>query len=293
MRPLVVTIAALAIALAGGPMAAASPWDDAQRVPRAQIVAALRHEQAQGYRIEAIANSVRLQCNVLLALTDQARAADPLQRPLRIDHRDYFSAFLEVTGLAPRDAPSFAQAPHRAKEDYLVDYRLDQVLDPAESPDLPRRALNVKAGWPAAADAPESYSYEDRSTDPAIETRRQQVTSWRILDYGEAFVYDDLRGVSGRATSGLLGAIFSVIGHAQARQTRFAIAPDGLQVSRTTARKGLTLTQTITIRPDGSVLTGLPPERPDLAAIDRRLAGLPLRVAYRPMDRSPLPPSVP
>jgi len=59
--------------------------------------------------------------------------------------------------------------------------------------------------------------------------------------------------------------IFSVIGHAHRQQTRYAIAADT------------------------RVLTGLPPERPDLDAIDRRLAELPLHVRYRPMDRSPVP----
>lgn len=268
---------------------AASPWDDPQTVPRARLVAALRAQQALGYRIDAIANSVRLQTGVLLALADAARAADPEQRPLRIDHRDYFAAFVEVTGLPPDQVPTFVHAPHAAREDILVDYRAGHVFDAAATRDPPRKALNVKAGWPTAEGAPASYSYEDRSTDPAIETTRAQVTSWRVLDYGDAIVIDDLQGIGGRAISGLLGVIFSVIGHAHAQQTRFAIAADGLQVSRTTARKGLTLTQTITIFPDGRVLTGLPEDRPDLEAIERKLIGMPLRAVYRPMDRAPVP----
>ena len=283
---------ALLVGLLSASPLAGSPWDDAQPVPRAQIAAALREQQAKGYKLDAIANSVRLQCDLLLALADAARATDPQQRPLRIDHRDYLSAFLEVTGLTLETAPTFVQAPYRAQEDYLVDYRLEQVLDLAATRDRPQRALNVKAGWPAGPAAPASYSYRDSSTDPAIETTRQQVTSWRVVDFGRAIVYDEVRGVSGRATSGVLGAIFSLIGHARALQTRFAIAADGLQVSRTTARKGLTLTKTITIRPDGTVLTDLPKDRPDLEALDRRLANLPLRVAYRTMDRSPMPPPI-
>lgn len=272
---------------------AASPWDDAQPVPREQIVAALREQQTLGYRIDAIANSVRLQTGMLLLLAEAARTADPQQHPLRIDHRDYFTAYLEVTGLSADEAPSFVRAPYAAREDILVDYRPNRIFDLSATRDRPRSALNVKAGWPAAEGAPPSYSYEDRSTDPAIETTRDQVTSWRVLDYGQAIIYDDLQGIGGRATSGLLGIIFSVIGHASAQQTRFAVAADGLQVNRTTARKGVALTQTITIYPDGRVFTGLPPDRPDLEAIDRRLAELPMRVRYRPMDHSPVPPAGP
>jgi len=271
--------------------AAASPWDDAQAVSRTQLVAALRQQQALAYRIDAISNSVRLQVGVFLALADGALATDAQQRPLRVRHQDWLSAWLEVTGLPAERAPDYMTAPHRHGEDILIDYRLGEVLDLGASRDVPRRALNVKAGWPAVPGAPASYSYEDRSTDPAIETTRQQVSSFRVLDFGDAIVYDEIRGVTGRATSGLLGAIFAVLGHATAQQTRFAIADDGTQISRTTARKGITVTQAITIRPDGKVLTGLPEGRPDLEAIDARLASLPLRVSYRPMDRSSVPPA--
>lgn len=285
-------VALLAICAWAG-ACAASPWDGARPVTREQIVAALRQQQALGYRIDAIANSVRLQSGVMFALAEALRAQDSRQQPFRIGHRDYYSAFLEVSGLTEQTAPSFVAAPYAAHEDYLVDPRIEQVIDLSATRDRPQRALNVKAGWPPGAGVPTSYSYEDRSTDPAIETRREQVTSWRILDYGEAIVYDDLRGVGGRATSGLLGVVFAVLGHAQAQQTRFAIAADGVQVSRTTARKLLTLTQTVTIFPEGTVLTGLPKDRPDLADLERMLIDLPVRVGYRPMDRSPMPPARP
>lgn len=284
-------IASLVASLGCVGVIGASPWDGAQIVPREVIVAALRQQQAQGYRIDAIANSVRLQSGVMLAIAEAMHTADPQPRPYRIDHRDFYSAFLEVTELTPVTAPSFVTAPYAAREDYLIDARIEQVIDLGATVNRPLRALNVKAGWPPAPGAPTSYSYEDHSTDPAIETKREQVTSWRILDYGQAMVYDDVHGVGGRAISGLLGAIFSLIGHAQALQTRFAIAADGTQVSRTTARKVLTLTQTITIRPDGSVLTGLPANRPDLATLERMLTKLPMRVTYKPMDRSPMPPA--
>ena len=67
------------------------------------------------------------------------------------------------------------------------------------------------------------------------------------------------------------------------------MAPDGTQVSRTTARKLLTLSQTVTILPDGKVITGVPADRPDLMAIDQLLQRLVIGVAYLPLDMSAVP----
>ncbi|MBL8324212.1 MAG: hypothetical protein JNJ89_04560 [Rubrivivax sp.] len=287
-RDMLRTLALLSASLGSVAARATTPWGEAQQVPRKRLEAALRTQQQQGYRLDAIANAVRLQAAWMLALATQAGAEDPLQRPLRVDHRDHYAAFVEVADLAPDKIPSFVNAPYQAKEDLLFDFRMDRVLDLAATRDRPRRALNVKAGWPEESGAAASYSYEDRSTDPHIETTRQQVTSWRILDYGDVIVYDQLQGVGGRATSGLLGAVFEVVGHAQARQTRFAIAADGTQVSLTTARKGLSFTLTVVITPDGRVTQGLPAGRPDLERVEQRLRTLPMDVVYRPLDRSPV-----
>lgn len=268
---------------------AATPWDEVRVVPRAQIVAALREQASLGYRLEAIANSVRLQTGVFLRLTDQERTDGTPPRALRVRQEDWFQAFLDVTGLAAEAAPAWVRAPHRAGEDYLVDGRLDAIIDRAATQAMPRRALAVKAGWPAAPSAPSSYSFEDWSTDPAIETTRRQVNGYRVLDYGNAIVVDGIHGVTGRATSGLLGLVFALLGHAKAEQTRFAMAPDGAQISRTTARKGMALTQSIVILPDGRVLASVPDERTDWVEIDERLARLAVNVAWRPQDLSPLP----
>ena len=269
-------------------------------VPRADLVRELRRQHALGYRLDAVANSVRMQVGVFLALADAARTSDAQQRPLRIIQDDWFAAWSDVTGIAAQAAPAWVSVPLRMREDILIEYRLERIVDLAASKSRPRRALAVKAGWPAGPQAPPSLSYEDRSTDPAIETTRTQVSGYRVLDFGvldfgvpdigHAIVYDDIHGVTGRAISGFLGAVFSLIGHAQAVQTRFAIAADGWQVSRTTARKGLSITQTIAIAPDGRVIPKLPEERVDLGAIDDALGRLPMDVIYFPADRSPMPP---
>lgn len=283
------TLAAAWVLFAAACCQAASPWDEARVVERAQLVAALREQQTLGYRMDAIAQSVRMHTAIFLRLATQEQAANVTPRALRIGHRDWLAAYLEVTGLKAGEVPAWIEVPHRFREDYLVDGRIERVLDLAATRDRPRAALRVTAGWPPAPDAPASYSFEDRSTDPAIETTRLQVNGYVVLDYGDAIVVDGIHGVTGRATSGLLGAVFSLIGHARAVQTRFAIAADGTQVSRTTARKGLTLTQAIAILSDGRVLPSLPAERDDLAAIDARLAALPLNVVALPAALSPPP----
>lgn len=285
---------ALAAALTSTSVHAASPWEPTRSVSRAELVAALRVEQRKGYALDAIANAVRLQAGVFLALAEQAAAADPEQRVLRIGHQDYRDAYLDVTRLAPPDLPLFVKVAHAFHEDYLVEYRTGRVIEGPAGANAPRRALNVKAGWPASPDSPTRYSYEDHSTDPAVEVTHERVTAYRVLDYGTLIVYDDMRGVTGRATSGLLGSVFSVVGKAQAVQTRFTVAPDGTQVSRTTARKLLTLSQTVTILPEGKVITGVPVDRPDLVAIDQMLRRHVVAVTYLPLDMSAVPaPNVP
>jgi len=277
------------LALVFGVAQAQSAWEPTRQVSRPELVGAMRAEQRKGYALDAIANALRLQVGVFLALAEQAAASDPEQRVLRINHPDYRDAFVEVTGLAPQALPLFVKVPHAFHEDYLIEYRTARVMEAGSALSGLRRALNVKAGWPDAPDGPASYSYEDRSTDPAIEVTHQRVTAYRVLDHGSLVVYDDIQGVTGRATSGALGAVFKLIGKADAVQTRFAIAADGTQVVRTTARKLLTLSQTVTISLGGKVFKGVPADRPDLAAIDQLLRNHEVNAAYLPLDMSAIP----
>jgi hypothetical protein len=291
MTPPRAAAAFLALAMLAQPGAGftASTWERARAVTKEEILVAMRAEQAQGYAIAAISNSVRLQTGVFFALAEQAKSADPERRPLRVGHAQYFAAFLEASGLQSATAPPFVTVPHAFGEDHLIDYRMENVIERVEAASVPLRALNVKAGWPARPDAPASYSYEHTSSQPHLETTHAQVNAYRILDFGNVVVYDEIRGVTGRATSGVLGFIFDLLGKARAVQTRFGVSPDGIQVSRTTAEKLLTITHTVTIYPDGRVVSGLPANRRDLAALETVLKALDLRVRYVPFDLSPIP----
>ena len=280
---------AMALAAVAPGAIAASVWDNARDVTKEEVVLAMQAQQRLGYALDAPANAVRVQAGVFLALTAAAQA-DPSRRPLRVGHEEYFRAFLEVTGHTPSSAPKFVSVAHRHGEDFLIDHRLENVIAGVRGGPAPKRAMNVKAGWPPAAGSPSSYSYEDKSSDPHVEVMHEQLNGYRILDFGDAIVYDEMYGITGRVTSGVLGLIFRVLGNADGVQTRFTIGQDGIQVSRTTARKVLTVTETVTTFPDGRVVPGLPENRPDLEALEGRLIGLEFKVIYAPRDDSPMPP---
>jgi hypothetical protein len=288
-RVLRAVILALAVLLGPGAALSASTWEDARQVTKEELVAAMRGQQAREYTIEAIANSNRLQTSVFLELAEKASKNDPQRRPLRVGHVEYFDALLEVTGLSRDAAPTYVKVPHVFGQDYLIDYRMENVVERVERGQRPLRALNVKGGWPQAPNAPASYSYEDKSTQPHVEVTHQQVVAYRILDFGNVVVCDEIRGITGRATSGLLGFLFDLIGKAHAVHTRYTVAPDGIQLSRTAASRLLTVTQTVTIYPGGEVLAGVPPDRRDLARLDRALRNLDLEVVYVPLEMSPVP----
>jgi len=88
--------------------------------------------------------------------------------------------------------------------------------------------------------------------------------------------------VSGHPVTGALSVLFRLIGQAHAVWSRSAIAADGWQVIVGKGRKGpFSRTATVTVPPDGTAELGVPADRPDLAALERRLRQ-PIEVLYRP-----------
>ncbi len=257
-------------------------WGEARTVSKAQLVRAMRQEQEKKYDLTVTANGVRLQVGVVLDLIREAEGSNPDRRPLRINHEDYRDAFIEVVGLQPEEAPIFIQAAHQHREDQIVDYRADRVVARVTAGREPRYAMNVMAGWPAQPGAPSRYSYEDKRSEPQLRVTHDRTNFYRILDFGDLVLYDDIRGIRGRATSGVLGLMFRVIGDGRAVQSRLAFSPDGVQVARTTAKKLFTVTQTVTVFPDGRTEKGVPSDRPDLQEIAGRLEQ-PLEIEYQPV----------
>ena len=249
---------------------------------RDEILAAMR--QSQGYDIFSTTNGPRFQSEVILRLAADAAARDPGRQPLFIGHREWFEAWLLRAGVAADRAPLFVNLSHQYGQDTIVDYRTERVL--AANPDVnpPRRALNVCIWWPQRPDGPTSYSYEDTRSTPQLKVTNERVVTYRLLDYADATVFNEITGLRGRPTTGLLGMLFSVIGEGSVVESRIAIAPDGLQITRARSRKLLIeVATTVTVYPDGRTEKDLPPGRSDLAAIETRLKR-PLRVRHPPME---------
>jgi len=285
--PLPVGLAWLTVCLiaAAGVAAPGTTRDLAvQRVAFADLLEAMRAEQ--GYDARKTTNLARFQAGVLLRLAEQARARRPQGPPLFFGHAEWFQAYLETVGLSAEQAPISCRLSNENRQDAWVEYRKDRVMRPREG--LPvHLALNVLVGPPSRAPVPVRYSYDDFDSTPRLRVTVERVYRYRLLDLGHQVVFDEVQGLHGRPTSGLLGALFRLIGEAHAVFSRMAVASDGVQVVVGQAKKAfLARTATVTIRPDGTAERGVPQGRPDLAALEARLRE-PLAIEYWPWPEPP------
>src|SRR3989442_6989254 len=138
----------------------------ARTTPRQQILEAMR--ESRGYDLTATTNGARFQSEVLRQLARRAQASDPSRSPLFIDHRDWFGAYLDRTGLAAEAAPPFVRLGRDYGQDMVVDYRPEKVLDATEPGPRPAIALNVCIWWPEDSGRPGNYSYEDLLSKPRL-----------------------------------------------------------------------------------------------------------------------------
>jgi len=110
------------------------------------------------------------------------------------------------------------------------------------------------------------------------------VISYRLMDFGDMTVFDDIKGLRGRPTSGVLGFLFQLIGEGRVVENRMAIAGDGVQILRARARKAFfEVVSTVTVYPDGRAEKDLPPGRRDLAGLEARLKQ-PLKLPHPSLD---------
>ena len=271
---------AAALVLASVPAAAAERFG-ARVVERDEILQAMK--QSRGYSLTVTTNGPRFQSEVLLRLASDAEARDRQRQPLFIGHREWFEAYLERTGLTRDRAPLFVRLPDEYGQDAIVDYRRDRVVSGTPAVNAPLRALNVCIWWPATEGGPSSYTYEDTLSTPQLKVTNERVMTYRLLDYRDMLVFNDITGLRGRPTTGLLGMLFQLIGEGNVVESRIAVAADGLQITRARARKVFEVATTVTVHPDGRTEKDVPAGRPDLVAIDGRLKQ-PLRLRHPPME---------
>jgi hypothetical protein len=259
------------------------------RVPRTDVVAAMHEEHRLGYNLRATANGARLQAGVLLRLAHAAHARDSMGVPFLVAFDDYEAAFRSVTGVGDDSLPVFIRIATRFRESLLVEHRRDRVIAAVEEGPAPLLALRVRGGWPDPTQ--KSYTYEDKSGSPHLRVKHDRDTRYTIVDYGDMVLHDQIRGVGGRATSGVLGLMFNILGDARATTSRFAFADSGVQVARVSAKKGpFGATQTVTVLTTGIAEKGIPGGREDLKAIARRLEKQ--KIALKYAGDGPLPAGV-
>ena len=233
------------------------------------------------YDPTATTNGARFQADVVLYLARHARERDPQGPPLFIGYEDWFSG---VSGGGP-DARRTRRrctrcCPIDTEVIWEVDYRADRVIRKVERGPMPELAVNVRIWWENQPGKPDRYSYLDTLSTPHFKVTNRWLITYRLLDFGDWFAYDEIEGVTGRPTSGLLGFLFRTIGEGRIKQSRMAISKDGAQVSRATAQKGfMERTTTVTVYPDGKMVKDVPAGRPDLLEPEKRIKQ-PLEIDY-------------
>lgn len=205
--------------------------------------------------------------------------------PLFIPQEEYYRGYLCATGLSEREAPEFIRIAREYDQHTLVEYRTSRVIDAAATGDPPCEALAVKTWWPDGAGAAEQYTLIDTLSDPHLEVVNEREVRYRILDYGDFLLIDDVSGVRGRPTSGVLGILFKVLGTATVKWSRMAISGRNEQVVRANGKKLIAKTSVVTVAPNGRGGT-VPDDREDLKALARSLER-PLKVSYRPWPFQP------
>jgi hypothetical protein len=237
----------------------------------------------QGYDLTATTNGARFQAEVLIHLVREVKRSTPEVRSLSVGHVEWFQAFLTATGLAADDAPTYAQLSHRHGQRIEIAYGTGDVIRRVKEGATPELAMNVVIWWPQTEAGPNRYSYQDTLSTPNLQVTNNRVIVYRLLDLGDQIVYDQVEGITGRPTSGLMGLLFRLMGDGRMVQSRMAISQDGIQVSRGRAEKAIWgVTSTVTVYPDGRMIEDTPVDRPDLRALEARLRQ-PLSVEYAPI----------
>jgi len=263
----------------GAPGTARSQVCSTRVVSRSELLNAMREER--GYNLVATTNWARFQTAVFLRIARWAHARDSASSPLLILAEDWFWNYLDVAELTPETAPYGTRRARELHQDMQLDYGPRHVIREVKRGPVPLFAMNVRISWPSGPDVPTRFSYMDTLSVPKLKVTSQQTITYRLVDFGDMVLYDELKGVSGRPTSGVLGALFSILGEGGLVESRMTISADGIQVIRARSKKLFTITAVVTVRPDGRGEKGVPDGNAALAALEERVKQ-PLDLAYRP-----------
>jgi hypothetical protein len=132
---------------------------------------------------------------------------------------------------------------------FVVDTHATVRISPASA--AATQVLSVRASWPDEPGAADHYSYHDTTAIPSIRLHHDRVITYQLIDFGDFVAYENMQGIRGRPTSGGLGALFGLLGTAEIRHSRFAVAEDQTQVNWSEVKKLFSFTALTTITPDG------------------------------------------
>lgn len=244
-------------------------------IPRAELGAEMRAAALShgAYDLLATPNWTRFQSALYVQLARHALEREPLGGVLFIPPDYLFWEFLSLAGVAdPDEAPAHLLWALHLDQGTQLEYRADGIVRVVKKGTHPTLMVNVRTAWPDRPDGTEKFSYIDTLSVPKLKVTNRQEITYRLLVFGKMVVYDEIDGTSGRPLSGVLGALFKLIGDGRIEYYHSVLVDDGLQVVRVKARKSIfSRTTTITIHPDGRAENGMPPNRPDLATVEELL----------------------
>ena len=247
------------------------------RVSREEIRQAMSAHGA--YSLTSTTTSMRFAAEALLAIVRRRQRESPQSTQLFISQDDWFAAHQKTAGVMYSAMSAAARAGFEHHQDALVDYG-PQVVERVVKGPAPLMSLDVMIFWPDSGDAPEEFSYKDTLSVPRMDMYDSRVIRFKLLEYDSMLVFDRVTGISVRPV-GFLSALFTLIGKPDLKQTRIAISSDQWQVVRGQVKvfAGISKTGTATIEPGGRGHEGVPPARPDLAALAKGMKR-PLELRY-------------
>ena len=247
-------------------------------IPRDELLQAMR--QHGNYDIVPTPNWARFQTEVFLNLMHASLARDSRGGVILIPAEDWYQAYVEVARLTPGAIHEGTRLAREVGQMTLLDFRRDGVVRTWQSTQSLKLAANARIFWPDSVRR-SKISYRDTLTDPKLQVTFHRVITYRLLELDSMVLYDDMRGVYGRPTSGVLGFLFSVFGEGELVESRLAFARDDFVVVRARSKKILSKTVTVVVHPKGRGDSGVPAGRADLSDLEQLLRQ-PIEVEYLP-----------
>ena len=253
--------------------------EEPYRVSRLEILQAM---SAHGpYSLTSTTTSMLFGSEAVLAIVRRRQREGPGSTQLFWSHDDWFAAHLATAKVPYAEMSASARAGFEHRQDVLVDYGPSVVEQVLEGP-APITSLDVTIFWPDTGSAPGEFSYRDTLSIPAMDVFNHRVIRFKMLEYDDMLVFDQVTGISVRPI-GFLSGLFAVLGKPDLKETRLAVSADHWQVVRGRVKvfPGISKSATATIEPDGRGHEGVPSDRADLGVLRERMRQ-PAELRYGP-----------